>query len=349
MLKNTLTGILAAACAVVVMQAQGAAPQGAGRGAGRGAAPAEFPTAQEFADSKDAQAHVANATKIGGSDMAAEAKTFCTATGPQRVALARQAAGLPRIPTEPVGPMKLFDNLVYVGFNDVGAWAVPTSAGIILFDTLNSTDDATNVIEPEMKKAGLDPAQIKYVLLGHGHNDHTGGASYLQTKYGPKVLAAMPDWGAIERAARPDRPQAKPDMDVTNGQKLALGDTTVTLVRLPGHTPGTIGMVVPAKFKGQTHMVMIMSGSQMPTQESLDAFKQVLTDYGKAQRVETFLGSHPDILMNSLTLMESIRDTYPTGDNPLLMSAAKAGRYSDIMLECARARLAAQGRLTATN
>ena len=89
--------------------------------------------------------------------MAAEAKWFCTATGPQRVALARQAAGLPRIPTEPVGPIKLFDNLYDVGFNDVGASAVPTSAGIILFDTLNSTDDATNVIEPEMKKAGLNP------------------------------------------------------------------------------------------------------------------------------------------------------------------------------------------------
>jgi len=252
----------------------------------------------------------------------------------------------PKHVPEPVGPIKLFDNLVYVGFNDVGAWAVPTSAGIILFDTLNSTDDATNVIEPEMKKAGLDPAQIKYVILGHGHNDHTGGASYLQTRYGPKVLAAMPDWDAIARAARPDRPQAKPE---TDGQKLTLGDTTVTIVRLPGHTPGTVGMIVPAKFKGQAHMVMIMSGTQMPTQESLDAFKHVFTDYGKTARVETYLGSHPDILMNSLSAMESIRDQYPTGTHPFLIGAAKGGRYSDIMLECARARLAAQGRLTSTN
>jgi hypothetical protein len=79
----------------------------------------------------------------------------------------------------------------------------------------------------------------------------------------------------------------------------------------------------------------------MPTQESLDSFKHVFTDYAKAQRVETFLGSHPDILMNSLTAMEGVRESYPTGNHPMLMSAAKAGRYSDIMLECARARLAA--------
>ena len=102
--------------------------------------------------------------KIGGSDMADTAKWFCTATGPQRVALARQAAGLPRLPTVQEGPIKLFDNLTYIGFNDVGAWVVPTSAGLILFDTLNSTADAMNVIEPEMQKAGFDPAQIKYIL-----------------------------------------------------------------------------------------------------------------------------------------------------------------------------------------
>jgi metallo-beta-lactamase class B len=348
MLKNMLAGILVASCAAAALHAQGA--QGNGRGGGRAAAPAEFPTAQAFAESKDAQAHVATAMKIGGSDMAAEAKWFCTATGPQRVALARQAAGLPRIPTEPVGPIKLFDNLTYIGFNDVGAWVVPTSAGLILFDTLNSTDDAMKVIEPEMQKAGFDPAQIKYILLGHGHADHFGGASYLQMKYHSKVLAAMPDWAAIQRGGRGDAvPGTTPDMDITNGQKLTLGDTTVTLIRLPGHTPGTVGMIVPAKFKGQTHMVAIMSGTQMPTQDSLDAFKEVFTDYIKAQKVETFLGSHPDILMNSLMAMESIRDKYPTGNHPLLMSPAKAGRYSDIMLECARARLAAQGRLTSTN
>ena len=34
--------------------------------------------------------------KIGGSDMADTAKWFCTNTGPQRVALVRQAQGLPR-------------------------------------------------------------------------------------------------------------------------------------------------------------------------------------------------------------------------------------------------------------
>src|SRR4051812_49559522 len=140
------------ALAIATWQAPIAAQeQGQGRGGRAGGAPPEdnFPTAEQFASSKDAQAHVAAAMKIGGSDMADTAKWFCTATGPQRVALARQAQGLPRLPTVPEGPIKLFDNLTYIGFNDVGAWIVPTSAGLILFDTLNTSADAMNVIEPE--------------------------------------------------------------------------------------------------------------------------------------------------------------------------------------------------------
>jgi metallo-beta-lactamase class B len=354
-MKHTFGVIVAIVFAMAAWQspivAQDQAP-GQGRAGGRGGAPAEeaFPTAEQFANSKDAQAHVAAAMKIGGSDMADTAKWFCTATGPQRVALARQAQGLPRLPTVQEGPIKLFDNLTYIGFNDVGAWVVPTSAGLILFDTLNSTTDAMNVIEPEMMKAGFDPAQIKYILIGHGHGDHFGGASYLQKKYQAKVLAAMPDWPAIQRGGRGDAvPGLTPDMDVADGQKLTLGDTTVTLIRLPGHTPGTIGMIVPAKFGGQTHMVAVMSGTQMPTQASLDSFRHVFNDELKKAGVETFFGSHPDILMNSLSLMQSIRDKYPTGSHPLLLSKTKADRYMDIMLECARARLAAQGRLTSTN
>jgi hypothetical protein len=53
--------------------------------------------------------------------------------------------------------------------------------------------------------------------------------------------------------------------------------------------------------------------------------------------------------MNSLTAMEAIREKYPTGNHPLLLAKDHANRYMDIMLECARARLAAQGRLTSTN
>ena len=328
MLKKVLAVIIVAIFAVAAVEAQ----------RGRGS---QFPTPERFAASKQAQQHVANAMKIAGSDLQAEAKAFCSPTGPQRVALARQAQGLPALPDRPVEPIKLFDNLYYFGFTDVGAWAITTSDGIIVFDALNSSDEARDMIAGGLKKVGLDPAQIKYLIIGHGHNDHTGGGAYLQTTYKPRVIMGGPDWDSHIKGARADRPAMTRGIVATDGQKVTVGDTTVTLMLTPGHTPGTIGMLVPVKHQGRTHTVMFLSGTQMPTRQSLAVFEHVFNDFAKKQNAEAALGSHPDILMNKLTVMEQVGKQYPTGDHPLLMGPQKFARYLDIMLECGRARLAA--------
>jgi metallo-beta-lactamase class B len=130
-------------------------------------------------------------------------------------------------------------------------------------------------------------------------------------------------------------------MDVTDGQKLTLGDTTVTLVLTPGHTPGTIGILVPVKHQGRTHTALLLSGTQMPTRMSLAAFEHVFNDFAKKQNAETALGSHPDILVNKLPVMEALGRQYPAGPHPFLYGPERFGRYLDIMLECGRARLAA--------
>ena len=341
--KTALAGIIVAIVGVAGLQAQqAAAPQGGGAGrGGAGGGGNQFPSAAQFASSKQAQQHVANAMKIAGSDLQAEAKAFCTPTGPQRVALARQAQGLPPLEDRPLEPIKMFENLYYIGFSDVGMWAIPTSDGIILFDALNSPAEGRDMVAGGLKKLGLDPAQIKYLIVGHGHNDHTGGGAYLQTTYKPRVIMGGPDWETHIKGARVDRPAMTRDMVATDGQKVTVGDTTVTIVLTPGHTPGTIGMIVPVKHQGRTHNVMILSGTQMPTRASLAAFEHVFNDYAKKMNVEAALGAHPDILMNKLTAMEQMTKQYPSGAHPLLMGPQKFSRYLDIMIECGRARLAA--------
>jgi len=56
---------------------------------------------------------------------------------------------------------------------------VTTSAGIVLIDA-GYADQLESVLLPGMKKLGLDPSQVRYVILGHGHGDHFGGALYFQ-------------------------------------------------------------------------------------------------------------------------------------------------------------------------
>jgi len=320
------------------------------------------PTPEALAASEEAQHHIAAAMALAGSDLVHKAEALCSAAGPRRAGLVRQAAGLPRVERYVLEPTRLFENLYYIGFNSVGAWAIDTSEGLILVDTLNSPDDARDVLVPGLEKLGLDPTQIKYIVIGHGHNDHVGGASYLQQTYGARVLISELDWDLALSGETPDRPRPMRDMVVTDGQQLTLGDTTVTLALAPGHTAGTLAMFVPVKHLGRTHTAVIFSGTQMPTQESLETWRHVFDDFARPLEAETALGGHPGIAdldeehmercletggpcwtqaMNTLELKEQLRQRYPAGPHPLLLGPERFGRYMSIMLECASARLAA--------
>jgi glyoxylase-like metal-dependent hydrolase (beta-lactamase superfamily II) len=48
------------------------------------------------------------------------------------------------------------------------------------------------------------------------------------------------------------------DMDITDGQKLTLGNTTLTFYITPGHTPGTVSMLVPVTDHGQTTFAFVL-------------------------------------------------------------------------------------------
>ena len=80
-----------------------------------------------------------------------------------------------------------------------------------------------------MQKLGLDPKNIKYVLISHAHADHIGGAEMLQTRYKTRVVMGGPDWDWVEKYPNRYKTMApKRDIVATDGMKITLGDTTVT-------------------------------------------------------------------------------------------------------------------------
>jgi metallo-beta-lactamase class B len=95
-----------------------------------------------------------------------------------------------------------------------------------------------------LKKLGLDPATVKYVIISHAHADHVGGAKLMQDRYGSRIVMGGPDWDSIERSVN-GYPLGKPKRDIVadDGQKITLGDAAVTIVTTPGHTPGTLSML----------------------------------------------------------------------------------------------------------
>src|SRR5438034_5836270 len=205
--------------------------------------------AQGQVRSGSAEVHVAAAKAAAynpGQDFTWVFDQNCKEPAP-RPAQARPAAqaapaepATPRVPPKSEWfqePSKVFDNLYYVGSQLQSMWVVKTSEGLILHDTAFDYMVQDQVVGG-LKKLGLDPADIKYIIISHGHNDHYLGARFLQDTYKAHVLASKADWDFMEKDNTPADKKPRRDMVVEDGTKLTLGDTTLTMYITPGHTPG---------------------------------------------------------------------------------------------------------------
>ena len=334
MLKRLSAGVVVAVCAILIADLPGAAQQGN--------QPPRYPTDSQWTNSTEGQRHIAAARAAAAPGLMNEFERTCTALGPQRPALLVEAAGQTRAPRVQVEPIRVFDNLYYFGFSDVGSWAISTSDGIILIDALHSPQEAEEIVIPGLRKMGLDPAEIKHVLVGHGHNDHVGGVSYIQDTYpDAEIMMTAADWDLSFANPRPDRPRPTRDVEVTHGQKVTLGDTTVTLAVTPGHTAGSLGFFIPVTHNGASDTVLLLSGVlQTPTPEDLIGLERVLNE-ARTMGVHAVLNGHPDIFYGQTQEAMEAAAENPNAAHPLLYDNEQFGRYLTIMVECSRARIAA--------
>ena len=388
-MKKILAALGASTLAATVMAAQGAAPlPGAGQGrgdaaAGGGRGSANLPTeAQWAAMSPKAKEYVDKARAIAGDDpdLVFDFGIFCKASGGSQNP-DRATVGVPNSepklepfpapsPASVLGGQRLFDNFYWIGNTGIGAWLITSSDGYILFDTMNSEDDAKNIIIPAIEKLKLDPMKIKYMVFGHNHFDHTGGGEYIQRLTGAKAVMHRDDWEiylkstgrggggrgrgrGADAAANPEisappapaapaapLPKMKRDIDATDGMTLKVGDVTATIFQMTGHTPGSIGMVVPVKYQGRQHPILLVTAAtDVHNREAFVGGYEHIWDEGIKMKVEAVYQAHPNTNMNLLARTKYVHDHYPPAKNPLLYGAARTERYINIMRNCTLARM----------
>jgi metallo-beta-lactamase class B len=158
-------------------------------------------------------------------------------------------------------PAKIFDNLYFVGGKIHSSWALKTSGGIILVDTIYPYNSEELVLGG-MRKLGLDPKDIKYLLVSHAHADHIGGAELIQSRYHPRVVMGGPDWDLVEKHPNRYKTMApKRDIVATDGMEITLGGDTVTVWLTPGHTPGTLSYTFTVRDHGKPVHVAYSGGT----------------------------------------------------------------------------------------
>ena len=293
------------------------------------------------------KAHTAAATAAARNDFKGSL-SMCTPPQAPAQRGARGGGGQANVqpPTEPAAS-KAFDNLYFVGLRSVAAWAVKTSDGIIMIDALNNAKDAENTIVPGLKSLGLDPNQIKYVVITHSHGDHYGGAQYLLDHFHPRLIMSDADWKGVEGPLQFDNPNwSKPpkrDITINDGYKLTLGDTTLTLYVTPGHTPGTISPVIPVRDNGQPHTAFLWGGTGFNFERTSANFARYAASAERMSQmvgksgIDVFLSNHPNV-DSALTKLEAVKARQPGQTNPFVVGTGTVQRFLTVVGECAKAQ-----------
>lgn len=295
-------------------------------------------------DNPQSLAHINAAKTVAGSDtFLANPYNFYCVTGNARA----QNNNAPDLE-----PIKLFDNLYAVGNSETAVYALTSSAGTLLLDA--GFENKAEALAAQLQKLNLDPASVKYILLGHGHADHFGGSKFFQDKYATKIASSAADWELINPAnpagQAPNRGGARgaipaKDVVLTEGQPFQFGDLTITPIAIPGHTPGSLAFIFPVKEKGQTRIAGWFGGAVLTTgiltTDALKQYTQSLSHYldaAKRLNVEVEIQNHP-IFDGMPDKLERLKAS-PAGPHPFVIGNDRYLKMWNIVSECIQAEIA---------
>ena len=149
--------------------------------------------------------------------------------------------------TDPAPPARLSANSWYVGTCGISAVLVTGEAGHVLVDA--GMPEAAPLVLANIRKLGIDPGEVRWIVASHEHYDHVGGLAALQRATGARV-AALPAMARLlaSGTSSADDPQAKglPDFAPVHvdkvlgeGESLVLGNLVLTPHATPAHSPGS--------------------------------------------------------------------------------------------------------------
>jgi metallo-beta-lactamase class B len=145
-------------------------------------------------------------------------------------------------------PVRIFGNTYMVGTCGISSILITDPAGDILID--GGTDKDPDLIAANIRKLGFQVTDVKYLLHSHEHYDHVGGLALLQQMSGAQLLASAAAAPVLRSgmASRDDPqfginqpfPAARVDRVVRDGEQVRVGNTVLTAIATPGHTPGAL-------------------------------------------------------------------------------------------------------------
>ena len=207
-------------------------------------------------------------------------------------------------------PTKIFGNLYFVGTVPASTHVLDTGDGLIMFDS--GYQQSLYLVIDNMYSMGLNPHDLKYIFMTHGHIDHFGATRALMELTGAKAVIGRPDY--YYATGRYDLSFAReldmqynetfvPDVLLDDGDEVTIGNTTVKALATRGHTEGAMSYFFDVTDGSETFRAGLHGGmgTNTLTREFLAAYDLPLTlrdDYIKSmnrlaeEKVDIFLGNH---------------------------------------------------------
>ena len=204
---------------------------------------------------------------------------------------------------EYVKPSKIFGNLYFIGIRAVGTHLIDTGDGLIIIDP--GYRESLHIIVNNIWELGFRPSDIKYIVISHAHTDHLDSVRELVAMTGAKTFIGKDDIPLLNGELYRDYPirSFEPDVLLSDGDIIRLGNTSIRCLATPGHTDGTMSFFFDVTDKAKTYRAGMFGGVGTNTlrkdflekhnlpfenrQKFIESIKKL-----KEERVELFLGNH---------------------------------------------------------
>ncbi len=191
-------------------------------------------------------------------------------------------------------PFRMIGNLYFVGTYGASSHMIDTGEGLILIDV--GYEETADVVIESLETLGYDVGDVKYILISHGHGDHSDGVPKIVERSGAKVFMHEADNRYLNGFL--------PDFYLHDGDVIKLGNTEILCLHTPGHTAGVMSFFFNLTENGRTYRAGMFGGAgvnqlkkayldrrgMLPLSWRADYLESL--DRLRGEQVDVFVGNH---------------------------------------------------------
>lgn len=228
-------------------------------------------------------------------------------------------ANTPENWSKPVEPFKIADNTWYIGTEGLAALLIKTDKGAILID--GGLPNAAKMLIKSMKKLGVKPNDLKWILYTHAHYDHAGPLAEIKRTTKALIASSAESATLSSRGDKDDIHYGdkypfepfKTDRFVMDGEEIELGNVKVKVHFTPAHTPGSLSFTWTDKLDGKDINIAYVDSLSAPGYKLINnpRYPTIVDDYRKGfAKVRTLpcdllITPHPEA--SGWTLMDATK------------------------------------------